>query len=187
MKIICPRCKWSADVPDKKVPAEGGKGTCPKCQAKFEVKREVVLNSAIVTPTPSSITQIDTEHCQLCGEEILSNAEKCKHCFRVPGEMVEKIHDKKLITKICENCNGSGQVNFQKGYFNVKETCQSCNGTGEVVDGPGSISMGRDNNESTKTKDQTFYSNNLQSSTSTLESNRTLLNNFMEILKSRNS
>ncbi len=189
MKIICPSCKWSADVPYKKVPADGGKGTCPKCQAKFKVKREVAPNSVLDTSIPPSPTQIDTEHCQLCGEEILSDAKKCKHCFSAPEEIVKEIHEKKPITKICENCNGSGQVNLQQGYFNVKKACQYCNGTGEAVDGPGSNLFGKDSNESTKTKDQTFYNNfnDLQSSTSSLDPNRALLNKFMDILKTRNS
>lgn len=42
MKITCPGCGWSADVPEDKIPTGGGKGTCPKCKVKFEVKKEEV-------------------------------------------------------------------------------------------------------------------------------------------------
>lgn len=79
MKVTCPGCNWSADVPDEKIPVEGRKGTCPKCQTKFDVKRiekPVIEQVPITSPT----TRRDTKPCPLCGEEILSAAKKCKHC-----------------------------------------------------------------------------------------------------------
>ncbi len=78
MKIQCPSCAWSTDVPDEKIPAEGAKGTCPKCQTKFEVKKEPLPNPDTLS-TPQN-SQQDTKPCPLCGEEILSIARKCKHC-----------------------------------------------------------------------------------------------------------
>lgn len=40
MKITCPGCQWSAEVPDEKVPAGGVTATCRKCQTRFPVSRE---------------------------------------------------------------------------------------------------------------------------------------------------
>jgi len=88
MTVTCPNCEWCTEVPDEKIPAEGGKGTCPKCQTKFEVKKEA---KPIIEPTPvlSSPTHSDTKPCPLCGEEILTIAKKCKHCKSMLVDAVE--------------------------------------------------------------------------------------------------
>jgi molecular chaperone DnaJ len=31
------------------------------------------------------------------------------------------------------NCNGSGQVRMQQGFFSVQQTCSVCSGTGQVI------------------------------------------------------
>lgn len=70
MTITCPSCGWSADVPEETIPAEGKKGTCPKCKTIFEVKKaevqpaEFTFESSITTDTSSpgrenaSVTQL---------------------------------------------------------------------------------------------------------------------------------
>ncbi|NVN97588.1 zinc-ribbon domain-containing protein [Candidatus Nomurabacteria bacterium] len=50
MKVTCPSCAWSTDVPDEKIPTEGTTGTCPKCKTKFTVN-----NEATQVPTTSSV------------------------------------------------------------------------------------------------------------------------------------
>lgn len=89
MKVQCPGCGWSAEVPDEKIPVEGRTGTCPKCKTRFEVKREAepdfVFDS--VVPDQEPPTQRDTKPCPFCSEEILSVAKKCKHC----GSMLDDI------------------------------------------------------------------------------------------------
>lgn len=42
MKVQCPDCGWSAEVPDEKVPVGGGKGICPKRKTKFVVLKQEV-------------------------------------------------------------------------------------------------------------------------------------------------
>jgi len=42
MNITCPNCEWSAEVPEEKIPADGGKATCPKCKSSFDVKKSEV-------------------------------------------------------------------------------------------------------------------------------------------------
>lgn len=118
MTVTCPNCEWCAEVPDEKIPAEGGKGTCPKCQTKFEVKKEA---KPIIEPPPvlSSPTHSDTKPCPLCGEEILTIAKKCKHCKSMlvdaleskPNEehILSSHQDFKNITDFgkCSNCGES--------------------------------------------------------------------------------
>ena len=33
----------------------------------------------------------------------------------------------------CMNCNGTGQVRMQQGFFSVQQTCSVCSGTGQVI------------------------------------------------------
>ena len=33
----------------------------------------------------------------------------------------------------CKNCNGSGQIRFQQGFFSVSQPCNSCKGTGKFI------------------------------------------------------
>jgi molecular chaperone DnaJ len=39
-------------------------------------------------------------------------------------------------TKVCPQCNGTGQVRRNSGFFAVASTCPQCNGTGRVVENP---------------------------------------------------
>ncbi|GBD99557.1 chaperone protein DnaJ [bacterium BMS3Abin07] len=36
----------------------------------------------------------------------------------------------------CKNCNGTGQVRFQQGFFSVAKTCGRCGGKGSVIKDP---------------------------------------------------
>lgn len=36
----------------------------------------------------------------------------------------------------CTNCNGSGNVRFQQGFFSVSKTCGKCHGTGRIITKP---------------------------------------------------
>lgn len=42
MKITCPGCGLTAEVPDDKIPVEGTTGTCPKCKTRFLVSKPVI-------------------------------------------------------------------------------------------------------------------------------------------------
>ena len=82
MKVQCPNCEWGTEVPDEKIPAGGGQGTCPKCKNKFFVRREV--------ETVIESTNINKKPCPLCGEEIITVAKKCKHCKSILNEVIEE-------------------------------------------------------------------------------------------------
>ena len=90
MKIICPGCGWSAEVPAEKIPDGGVIATCRKCQVKFEVKKELepVIERPPVSQPPTSK---DKKSCPLCGEEILAVAKKCKHCNSMVEDIIEEI------------------------------------------------------------------------------------------------
>jgi molecular chaperone DnaJ len=36
----------------------------------------------------------------------------------------------------CPQCNGSGQIRFQQGFFSIAKTCGKCNGHGQVITNP---------------------------------------------------
>lgn len=38
--------------------------------------------------------------------------------------------------KVCPNCNGSGNVKFQQGFFSMSKPCDSCRGAGKVITDP---------------------------------------------------
>lgn len=114
MTVKCPNCEWSAEVPDEKIPAGGGKGTCPKCQTKFEVHKDATPLTE-EPPVLSSPTQRDTRACPLCGEEILSVAKKCKHCQSMLYDTLEPpINSEPIVA--CTQC-GSTQFTAAKQGF----------------------------------------------------------------------
>lgn len=115
MTVKCPNCEWSAEVPDEKIPAGGGKGICPKCQTKFEVHKEA--KQLIEAASPLSPTQRVTRACPLCGEEILSVAKKCKHCQSM-------IDDAKEETPVTQS-NKTNQSIDEKIYINKAAPCRS--------------------------------------------------------------
>lgn len=38
--------------------------------------------------------------------------------------------------KTCPQCNGSGAVRMQQGFFSIQQTCGKCNGTGRIIPEP---------------------------------------------------
>lgn len=42
MKVQCPACEWSTDVPDEQIPVGGRNAKCPNCSTKFYVAKEIV-------------------------------------------------------------------------------------------------------------------------------------------------
>ena len=79
MTVTCPGCGWSTDVSDERIPAEGKKGTCPKCKCAFEVRKEIKTTSQQSPPTEPD-TQYSTKTCPFCREQIHPEATNCKHC-----------------------------------------------------------------------------------------------------------
>jgi hypothetical protein len=77
MKIICPGCQWSAEVPDEKIPVNGVTATCRKCQTKFPVSRETAS-----APTPEF-------SCPKCGTA-QSESDVCIHCHIIFAKFAEK-------------------------------------------------------------------------------------------------
>jgi len=77
MKITCPGCQWSAEVPDEKVPPEGVTATCKKCQTRFPVSREPV-----VPPAPDF-------SCPNCGTA-QPVSDTCSHCQIIFAKYAEK-------------------------------------------------------------------------------------------------
>ncbi len=47
MKIVCPQCEFTRDVPTDKLPANSVMATCPQCQHRFKVMRDDAVNNAV--------------------------------------------------------------------------------------------------------------------------------------------
>lgn len=55
MRIICPNCEFSKDIPEDKVPPKATTVTCPSCKTKFPLKRdetEAGLQAETARPSP---------------------------------------------------------------------------------------------------------------------------------------
>lgn len=46
-------------------------------------------------------------------------------------------------TNKCINCNGSGQIRMQQGFFSIQQTCQSCDGKGIKINNPCNTCYGK--------------------------------------------
>ena len=63
MKIICPHCNFSREVPDEKIPDRPVKVTCPKCQQGFSFDKAATLAANAFdadfaeTPQPSATSE----------------------------------------------------------------------------------------------------------------------------------
>ncbi len=53
--------------------------------------------------------------------------------------------------KVCETCQGHGQVRMQQGFFSVQQTCPACRGKGSVITDPCVSCHGSGKVEQTKT------------------------------------
>lgn len=87
MKITCPGCQWSAEVPDEKMPAGGVTATCRNCQVKFPVSRE-----SVSIPEPEFF-------CPQCGTG-QAVSDTCIHCHIIFAKYAEKQRIKELIPPV---------------------------------------------------------------------------------------
>lgn len=55
MKITCPSCEWSAEVPEEQIPANSEKATCPKCKSSFDVKKPEVQSPDFTFETAAPV------------------------------------------------------------------------------------------------------------------------------------
>jgi predicted Zn finger-like uncharacterized protein len=53
MKIVCPACSFSREVPEEKIPPKTKIATCPKCGHRFQFRNIPELNDPVDTTTPS--------------------------------------------------------------------------------------------------------------------------------------
>lgn len=52
--------------------------------------------------------------------------ETCEHKGVKPGTSTQK----------CQSCHGSGEMQFQKGFFMYSQTCSTCHGNGYIISNP---------------------------------------------------
>jgi uncharacterized RDD family membrane protein YckC len=85
MKIVCPQCNFSRDVPDTQVPDRPVKVTCPKCQQGFSFDKTAAIAAAFEvdfagTSEPAAATPgATTTTCPACGLEQAAG-ETCAGC-----------------------------------------------------------------------------------------------------------
>lgn len=51
----------------------------------------------------------------------------------------------------CPDCDGTGQIRMQQGFFSVQQTCPNCRGTGQIITSPCSECHGQGRLQQTKT------------------------------------
>ena len=70
------------------------------------------------------------EACRGCEKTLsiprLTRCETCSGRGAKPG----------TAPQTCPQCNGSGQMRFQQGFFSIAKTCGKCNGQGQIVTNP---------------------------------------------------
>jgi molecular chaperone DnaJ len=70
------------------------------------------------------------EACRGCEKTIsiprLTRCETCGGRGAKPG----------TAPQTCPQCNGSGQMRFQQGFFSIAKTCGKCNGHGQIITSP---------------------------------------------------
>jgi molecular chaperone DnaJ len=70
------------------------------------------------------------EACRGCEKTIsvprLSRCQECGGRGSKPG----------TTPQTCPQCNGSGQMRFQQGFFSIAKTCGKCNGHGQIITSP---------------------------------------------------
>ncbi|MEI6828106.1 MAG: zinc-ribbon domain-containing protein [Desulfuromonadales bacterium] len=83
IKITCPNCNFSRDVPSEKLPQKAVNVNCPQCKKPFvyEPKTEVqdFTFDQVAQPAPPP-NDAKTKPCPFCKELIHPEANKCKHC-----------------------------------------------------------------------------------------------------------
>lgn len=86
MKIACPHCSFSREVPDAQVPDRPVKVTCPRCQQGFSFDKTVALAAnafdadfADAPAEPTTRRQPETITCPACGLE-QPPGEACSGC-----------------------------------------------------------------------------------------------------------
>lgn len=104
MKITCPGCQWSAEVPDEKIPAGGVTATCRNCQVKFQVSRE-----SVSIPEPEFF-------CPQCGTG-QAVSDTCIHCHIIFAKYAEKQRIKELIPPV------GNEHRIQTNYRSKKIAC----------------------------------------------------------------
>ena len=60
MRIVCPNCQFSKDIPEEKIPPKATSVTCPNCKTRFPLKREDAAADSqpgMVRPSPESPRQ----------------------------------------------------------------------------------------------------------------------------------
>ncbi len=102
MKITCPGCQWSAEIPEEKVPPGGVTATCRKCQTRFPVSREAATSpppapipagNPAAAPTPPPAPEFS---CPQCGTPQPESA-ACIQCHIIFAKYAERQRLKEAI------------------------------------------------------------------------------------------
>ena len=81
LKIDCPHCKQSLEIPEELL---GQTVECPTCNGSIQLPQKKQVVESVAQPKPTQeILHTETKDCPYCGETILAHAKKCKHCNEI--------------------------------------------------------------------------------------------------------
>lgn len=97
MKISCPKCSASGNIPDHEIPEEGRFLSCPKCKHGFDVKKpKATSNEYLVDSCPSCAYSTFGEErfgsCPKCGVDIKTFMDRQR-------EEKTRVREQELLTK----------------------------------------------------------------------------------------
>ena len=112
MKVNCPHCNQSLEVPQEML---GHVADCPTCSKAIQLPakqpqkpaytpaRAPSSRAALQAPPPSPKPEApDTQPCPFCGESILRIARKCKHCGEFLDPTLRHQKEKQSVPQIVQ-------------------------------------------------------------------------------------
>src|SRR5579862_7458626 len=113
ISVACPTCGSRLKAPDN---AAGKTVKCPKCAAPITVPVESMPTAEMASDPPPQPApqQANTRACPFCGEAVMAEAKKCKHCGETidvalrAAEEARRLAEKSSQPSVFMNAGGGG-------------------------------------------------------------------------------